>query len=222
MQANEIYCRSCGEIIKQNAEICPECGVRNAAYQPSAGAGRGGAGSRARQGGTAGGRQGTGGQQGATTQQASRQEARHSEPSDSWVYGVLIGTVLWFVVAILQFRAMAALGRVIAGAGPGAGPPGGAAASALRNSFFQSPVVLVAWILLAVSLHFDTKYVKINSDYDVSKGAYLGLVILAPFLNIILFTVALIAGANAFIAGLAPLLVVIAVGYYLKKRKDAL
>jgi len=25
----EQYCSSCGEIIKQEAEICPECGVRN-------------------------------------------------------------------------------------------------------------------------------------------------------------------------------------------------
>lgn len=27
--ADEIYCRSCGESIKQKAEICPHCGVRN-------------------------------------------------------------------------------------------------------------------------------------------------------------------------------------------------
>ncbi len=25
---NEVYCRECGEIIRENAEICPECGVR--------------------------------------------------------------------------------------------------------------------------------------------------------------------------------------------------
>lgn len=25
---NEVYCRSCGEIILEEAEICPECGVR--------------------------------------------------------------------------------------------------------------------------------------------------------------------------------------------------
>lgn len=29
--ADEIYCRACGEIIKQEAEICPHCGVRNTA-----------------------------------------------------------------------------------------------------------------------------------------------------------------------------------------------
>lgn len=25
---DEVFCRSCGEIIKQEAEICPKCGVR--------------------------------------------------------------------------------------------------------------------------------------------------------------------------------------------------
>ena len=27
--ADEIFCSSCGEIIKKEAEICPKCGVRN-------------------------------------------------------------------------------------------------------------------------------------------------------------------------------------------------
>jgi TM2 domain-containing membrane protein YozV len=27
--ADEVYCSSCGEIIKEKAEICPECGVRH-------------------------------------------------------------------------------------------------------------------------------------------------------------------------------------------------
>lgn len=26
--ADEVYCRSCGEVIKEQAEICPHCGVR--------------------------------------------------------------------------------------------------------------------------------------------------------------------------------------------------
>ena len=34
--ADEQYCSSCGEIIKKEAEICPECGVRQ---KPAAGAG---------------------------------------------------------------------------------------------------------------------------------------------------------------------------------------
>lgn len=34
-EESEQYCSSCGEIIKQEAEICPECGVRNE-YQSAA------------------------------------------------------------------------------------------------------------------------------------------------------------------------------------------
>lgn len=32
---DEIFCRSCGERIKEEAEICPECGVRNQGATPS-------------------------------------------------------------------------------------------------------------------------------------------------------------------------------------------
>jgi TM2 domain-containing membrane protein YozV len=32
--ADEAYCSSCGEIIKKEAEICPECGVRQRASTP--------------------------------------------------------------------------------------------------------------------------------------------------------------------------------------------
>lgn len=36
---DEQYCTSCGEIIKANAEICPECGVRNRPAPGTAGDG---------------------------------------------------------------------------------------------------------------------------------------------------------------------------------------
>jgi len=32
---NEQYCTDCGSIIKKNAEICPECGVRQASVEAS-------------------------------------------------------------------------------------------------------------------------------------------------------------------------------------------
>lgn len=32
--ADEVFCRSCGSAIKESAEICPECGVKNHAYDP--------------------------------------------------------------------------------------------------------------------------------------------------------------------------------------------
>lgn len=44
--ADEIFCRSCGDRIKEQAEICPHCGVRN---DESAGANRTGTGAHASQ-----------------------------------------------------------------------------------------------------------------------------------------------------------------------------
>lgn len=35
--ATEMYCSDCGEIIKEKAEICPECGVRKQPPSPEAG-----------------------------------------------------------------------------------------------------------------------------------------------------------------------------------------
>lgn len=33
--SNEVYCRTCGEIISKHTEICTECGVQNAVYEPA-------------------------------------------------------------------------------------------------------------------------------------------------------------------------------------------
>lgn len=32
---NEVYCSSCGEVIKKEAEVCPECGVKNKVNESS-------------------------------------------------------------------------------------------------------------------------------------------------------------------------------------------
>lgn len=84
---DEIYCRSCGEPIKKAAEICPECGVRNAA-----GAG------------------------GSSTEQSASRTSSHHDPSqfettvsDSWWYGVLAAVVLWAVTIALSGNAGGAL-----------------------------------------------------------------------------------------------------------------
>jgi TM2 domain-containing membrane protein YozV len=34
-QPDEMYCSSCGAIIKKEAEICPKCGVRQRPFQPA-------------------------------------------------------------------------------------------------------------------------------------------------------------------------------------------
>ncbi len=37
---NEVYCIECGEIIRERAEICPECGVRQPSSNPQQGRGQ--------------------------------------------------------------------------------------------------------------------------------------------------------------------------------------
>lgn len=79
---DEVFCESCGEPIKEAAELCPHCGVR-----PGKAGGGGGAG-----GGTAGGRGGGGT---TSTHDPSQYE---TTVSDSWWVGVLLGTVAWIVL----------------------------------------------------------------------------------------------------------------------------
>lgn len=70
--ADEIFCRSCGQPIKKEAEICPECGVRNEReVQSSAGA--------------------------RTTRQRSKHDPSRYETtvSDAWYWGVVAGVVFW-------------------------------------------------------------------------------------------------------------------------------
>lgn len=76
--SDEIFCRSCGEPIKKEAEICPECGVRNKKASADT----------------------------SNKNQASRSSVSHDPSqyettvSDSWWYGVLGGAILWLIVLI--------------------------------------------------------------------------------------------------------------------------
>jgi predicted RNA-binding Zn-ribbon protein involved in translation (DUF1610 family) len=79
-QADEIFCRSCGEAIKKEAEICPNCGVRN--------------------------KQATS-DKSSTTHDPSQYEAT---VSDTWWYGVAGGTGLWILAFILAGTAGDSLG----------------------------------------------------------------------------------------------------------------
>lgn len=65
---DEKYCESCGEIIKKEAEVCPECGVRNK------------------------GPSGTGG--GGRSHDPSEYE---TSVGGTWWYGVLAGVVVWLI-----------------------------------------------------------------------------------------------------------------------------
>lgn len=76
--ADEIFCRTCGEPIKQKAEICPECGVRNENVSSSS--------------------SGTPSSTSSPTHDPSQYE---TTVSDTWWYGVVGGTGLWVLVFIL-------------------------------------------------------------------------------------------------------------------------
>jgi len=72
---DEIFCRSCGEAIKKEAEICPHCGVRN-------------------QAGTASSNQQNSSGRSTVQHDPSQYE---TTVSGSWWYGILVGTLAWTV-----------------------------------------------------------------------------------------------------------------------------
>lgn len=72
---DEIFCRSCGEAIKKEAEICPECGVRNKRAPNSTSSQR----------------------SSAVGHDPSQYETTVSE---NWWYGILAGIVLWTIVLL--------------------------------------------------------------------------------------------------------------------------
>lgn len=70
---DEIYCRSCGEIIKRAAEICPECGVKNKAAPEQ--------------------RSGT-----SSTARSHDPSQYQTNVSDSWYLGIAAGVALWIAL----------------------------------------------------------------------------------------------------------------------------
>lgn len=86
--ADEIFCTSCGEPIKREAELCPNCGVRNKVNR-----------SPSSQGGPFNTR--------STTHDASQYE---TTVSDTWWYGVAGGTALWILILLLSGTADGSVG----------------------------------------------------------------------------------------------------------------
>ena len=70
--ADEIYCRSCGEPIKKEAEICPNCGVRNEKASAKSSS--------------------------TTTPTGHDPDQFTTTVSDTWWYGIVAGTVGWILV----------------------------------------------------------------------------------------------------------------------------
>lgn len=77
---DEVFCRSCGEAIKKEAEICPNCGVRNKENSSSSS-------------------KGTATNTPSTVHDPSQYE---TTVSSAWWYGIAGGTVLWVLVLILS------------------------------------------------------------------------------------------------------------------------
>ncbi len=69
--SDEVFCTSCGEPIKKEAEICPHCGVRNKNVIQSQ----------------------------RSSGQSGQQQA--ASVSSNWWYGVAGGTVLWVLLVVL-------------------------------------------------------------------------------------------------------------------------
>lgn len=92
-----MFCRSCGETIKKQAEICPNCGVRNE---------EGGSPSSENSTSTAS----TTSKTPSTTHDPSNYE---TSVSDTWWYGVAGGTFLWVSLFFLSGVAGDSLGSVV-------------------------------------------------------------------------------------------------------------
>jgi hypothetical protein len=196
--ANEIFCRSCGDPIKENAEICPECGVRNAAYSNTA----------TRQSSrTATSGQTTSGGQTSSSSSSSTDTSYDSEPSGSWVLGVKASTVIWGIIVLLTlptvFLAVQSMGAMGAARfGRGMGSILGSAVFAVFIPLLQ----LVAWFLFPISLYLDLQYVDYHvDDWPLNGTLYIAGAALLPILTQILTVVSFFLGPlGVFISLIIP------------------
>ena len=224
---DEIYCRNCGDVIRQRAEICPECGVQNSAQagggqstgaqsaQRSQQAGR--AGAQAQVAGAAGapnaqGRPAGSGtsqpQQGGSTaggaSRSSQARSSRSEPSGSWVNGVRFGALLWLLALLILVPTILQYQNVTAGSGV---DPGGMLRS-LGLATLLPPVQLLAWVVLPLSLYFDLKYVDYHVDeWPLSGRLYIAAALILPVLTQIFGAAALFLGSGGVaVAAVVPVL----------------
>ncbi|MFC6787024.1 zinc ribbon domain-containing protein [Halobaculum halobium] len=133
--ADEVFCRSCGEAIKEASELCPNCGVRNDNYRSAGGR---------RSGASAG---------------AHDPAQYETTVADTWWYGVAAGTGVWVLLVL---------------------------ASALNGDLGAAGglLVLVGWVGLPLSVFFDSKYVRANSEWDPQTVVWVILTALW-FVNIV-------------------------------------
>lgn len=177
---DEVFCRACGARIKEAAELCPECGVRNTAA--------GAAGSNAWTGGSgtpepAGTGTGVGGstrpveggkpgKSGAVADRntgagvdegtASRGARGDTVVSDSWWYGVALCLGLWIVLLVWISTELGPIASAVAGV-----------------------LLIFAWMGLPFAAYYDMKYVRHNSEWQPNAGLWV-VGLLVWVLNIVL------------------------------------
>jgi hypothetical protein len=119
---------------------------------------------------------------------------------------------VWLLVLVFQVIALQGIGSALSGGTVGFGH--------LGSALLQGPMIFLTWILLPLSLYYDTKYVKLNSGWEVPRGLFVGIALLAPFINgmVIAFGVVMV-GTGVLFGMITPLFVLSFLGYYVKKRR---
>lgn len=79
--------------------------------------------------------------------------------SPNWWYGILVASGLWLVVFGL--------------------------ASTIGQTVLVEWFTIAAWLLLPVSIYFDSKQVKMRSAWRPNLFAYLGVAVFVPFLGVL-------------------------------------
>ena len=126
--ADEIFCRSCGEAIKKEAELCPECGVRV--------------------------------NDGGRSTQSHDSAHYQTTVSDSWWYGVVLGTVGWVGLIAL----IGSIGQNL--------------------QTLAGLILIFVWAILPLSAYFDMQYIRANGDWN--PNTVLWVVLLAVwFVNVV-------------------------------------
>lgn len=201
---SEIFCRSCGEVIKQHAEICPECGVRNVLYEPAAPSRSAAEPAQPQQSSPQSSQQ-------ASAQQPSPQQSSQSEPSGSWATGVKISIGLYGVTLIILLATMG----VYQGGGVGAERM----LYSLGLAALLPLVQIVAWVLFPLSLYMDLNYVDYHVDsWPLHSRLYLAAAIILPLFLQLVGAVGLFFGGGRLLGAIIPVALMALGIRYLRAR----
>lgn len=170
-----VYCRSCGEKIKKNAQICPECGVKNQYQkennnrtntapksQVEVNVSTGGTNTTTGVGNTSGSNQSKAiagsvlsGIDSVLNTETNDPSEHSTNVSDNWGYGVSASLILWIVFYLF---------------------------SGVTSSV--SLLALIGWILMPTSMYFDAEYLKSTTTWKPNLPVWVVLSLI-PLINIV-------------------------------------